>query len=152
MRSGGVIYRSTNLAGKARRAQEEPFLFKVHMAKEHVIPFPFHEECMGDRCSWIPGCRREESEEYAGHVFGEETWRKTYSHIADEMGAMLITEQGRVKIEGFRERVAFTRQWRDPYGKVFGKRDLRFLSAASFTKMVNGYRYSYFLDGDEVLP
>lgn len=31
MRSGGVIYRSTNLASKARRAQEEPFLLRVRM-------------------------------------------------------------------------------------------------------------------------
>lgn len=52
----------------------------------------------------------------------------------------------------FAPRVFYVRQWRDPDGKVFGKRTCQVTTVSTFSKLAKGYRYEFFLDGDLFEP
>lgn len=89
---------------------------------------PFSDEC------WKPGCRHETSYDYDAH------------DVADGTGAMLLTVISLHKPGKYPERVFFTRQWRDPDGKVFGRKCLRVATKQAFSTMVKGYRYPFVND------
>jgi hypothetical protein len=63
--------------------------------------------------------------------------------VAHGMGSQILTVVGTYKPGKFPERVFFTRNWRDPQGRVFGKDKLRILSAGAFTRQRSGYRHRY---------
>lgn len=113
----------------------------------HEIVCPFHEFSNGPDCGWLPGCHKEHNEEYAGHVNGDATWQDGVAYIADALGHMIINEIQTVSIEGYEDRVFYTRQWRDPEGKVFGKKDLRVKGRRAFTRLLKGWRHPFYLNG-----
>lgn len=87
--------------------------------------------------TWKPGVRPEASD------VGNE-----YSHIerwneADAMGAQILTVVGVYKPGRYPTRVFYSRQWRDPDGKLFGKAKLRMTTVAAFADLVRGYRHPF---------
>lgn len=40
-------------------------------------------------------------------------------------------------------RIFYTRKWKDPDGRMFGKASLRIISEKNFKEMIKGYRYQY---------
>ena len=69
---------------------------------------------------------------------------------ADGIGAMLLTVIDVHKPGRFPARVFFTRQWRDPDGKVFGKSGLRITTVPAFLRRTKGYMHEFYLNGDLV--
>lgn len=59
---------------------------------------------------------------------------------ADAMGHQLIEIVGTYRPGKWPVRVFYTRQWRDPDGKVFGKPRCFIKSQAAFTRLLSGYR------------
>ena len=48
----------------------------------------------------------------------------------------------------FPPRVFFTRQWKDPTGKTFGKGGLHIMTTAAFRRRLKGYMHDYeMMDG-----
>lgn len=82
---------------------------------------------------WRPGCDSDE-----GCLF------------ADGTGEMILTIISIYKPGNFKERVFYTRQWRDPDGKQFGKsRRLLVTTKSVFTKLCRGYRHEFELSESE---
>ena len=74
------------------------------------------------REGWRPGC--EKDIEDGGNV----------AYAADGLGAMLLEVVQVVKLpNGFAPRVFYVRKWRDPDGKVFGKRRCRVTTTSAFS-------------------
>lgn len=91
---------------------------------------------------WRPGCDRDRSP-----ADGID------DHTADGLGAMLIQVVEVVRLPGgFAPRVFYVRQWRDPDGKVFGKRRCRVTTTSALAKTIKGYRHEFYLDGDLIHP
>ena len=89
---------------------------------------------------WRPGCEKDVEE---GGV----------DYAADGLGAMLLEVVQVVKLPGgFAPRVFYVRRWRDPDGKVFGKRRCRVTTTSAFAKLMKGYRHDFYLDGEIVWP
>ena len=89
---------------------------------------------------WRPGCEKSVEE---GLV----------DYAADGLGAMLLEVVQVVKLPGgFAPRVFYVRRWRDPDGKVFGKRRCRVTTTSAFAKLMKGYRHDFYLDGEIVWP
>lgn len=82
---------------------------------------------------WRPGVVEFDREDYE--------WQK--SDVADGVGAMILTVVSTHKPGKFPERVFFTRKWRDPDGKVYGRNKLFVRSEAAFTQLVRGYRHPF---------
>ena len=90
---------------------------------------------------WRPGCEIDTNDEGV----------RDYS--ADALGAMLLEVVQVVSLPGnFAPRVFYVRQWRDPDGKVFGKRLCRVTTVSAFSKLLKGYRHEFYLDGEIVWP
>lgn len=80
--------------------------------------------------SWRPGVR----------------WVQVYDDSeaeAEGIGAMLLTVIDVHKPGRFPARVFFTRQWRDPDGKVFGKGGLRITTVPAFLRRTKGYMHEF---------
>ena len=116
----------------------------------HEIKVPFRYWSEGENDGWLPGCTHETDEKYSGHVNGEPQYREFGYYVADDWGHMLINEVQRVSIPGYEDRVFYTRQWRDPLGNEFGKRDLRCTGARAFKQMIKGWRHPFYMDGELV--
>ncbi|MGE8446611.1 MAG: hypothetical protein ACN6O1_10370 [Comamonas sp.] len=106
----------------------------------HEIKVPFRYVGHGEVADWLPGCKLRELE-------GD--WDEG-GYVADDWGHMLINEVQRVSIPGYEDRVFYTRQWRDPEGNEFGKRDLRCKGARAFKQMIKGWRHPFYMDGELV--
>lgn len=90
-----------------------------------------------------------------GGSFGSEipTWKpgtcnvgvgdEEYGSVADGMGAQLLQVISVHKPGRFPTRIFYTRQWRDPDGKTFGKGSLRVLSVGGFRSLARGFRHHY---------
>ena len=90
---------------------------------------------------WRPGCETDTNDEGV----------RDYS--ADALGAMLLEVVQVVSLPGnFAPRVFYVRQWRDPDGKVFGKRLCRVTTVSAFSKLLKGYRHEFYLDGELFHP
>lgn len=99
--------------------------------REQFISFEPNGESFSDE-GWRPGCRIENDGPY-----GEG------SYYADETGAMILTVVSLHKPGRYPTRVFFTRQWRDPDGKVFGVQKLRVTTEQAFKRMAKGYRHEF---------
>ena len=106
----------------------------------HEIKVPFRYWTLGEADGWLPGCRLQDP---VG------AWDEG-GYVADDWGDMLINEVQRVSIPGYEDRVFYTRQWRDPLGNEFGKRDLRCKGARAFKQMIKGWRHPFYMDGELV--
>lgn len=81
--------------------------------------------------SWRPG------------TYFEEVTVDTSDSFADGLGKQIITVISIHKPGQYPTRVFFTRKWRDPRGKVFGKQRLHNLSIGVFRGLLRGYRHSF---------
>lgn len=81
--------------------------------------------------SWRPGVR---SEACAPDDF---------EFVADGMGAQILTVVSEHKPGRYPARIFYTRQWRSPAGKLFGKPALRIKTRQAFLRLVKGYRHDY---------
>lgn len=89
---------------------------------------------------WKPGCKVEADDPFGGSSF-----------CADETGTMILSVVSLHKPGRYQTRVFFTRQWRDPDGKVFGVQKLRVTTEQAFKRMARGYRHDFETVGiDEV--
>lgn len=89
--------------------------------------------------SWRPGVEWEQDE-----------WG-TYG-VAEAIGEMLLTVIDVHKPGRFPTRVFYTRQWKDPNGRVFGKHGLRITTLDAFKRRMRGYMHNYYLGGTEHAP
>ena len=104
--------------------------FEVRYPFVRVTPFvgePF------DAGAWRPGCEEQPEEEW----------------FADAHGQMLLEVISTHKPGKFLDRVFYTRHWRDPDGKEFGKNNLRVATASSFGRLLKGYRHDYECEEEE---
>ena len=63
--------------------------------------------------------------------------------FADAEGAIILSVVGVYKPGKFPTRVFFTRRWRDPEGREFGKGNCRITTVANFYALTRGYRHGY---------
>ena len=87
--------------------------------------------------SWRPGVDWEQADEYRADA------------VAEGMGEMLLTVIDIHKPGRFPTRVFYTRQWKDPSGRVFGKGGLRITTVDAFRRLMSGYRHEFWLDGEK---
>lgn len=112
------------------------------------IPYPFvrtrkfvPDECGGGEVEcWHPGVNVELVAPDGGDS----------ECVAEGIGRMLIQQISRHKPAKYPERVFYVRQWRDPDGKVFGKRNLRVATASQFERLCKGFRYQYRTIGENM--
>lgn len=91
---------------------------------------PYSVETM----SWRPGIRYE----YGDNAYGDDPDTvKEY----DGMGAQILTVVAVFKPGRFPTRVFYTRKWRTPDGKEFGKGGLRIKITSAFKRLIAGYRF-----------
>lgn len=119
----------------------------MHIAEgsTHSAAYPFcrdtaylpDEDGMAEVPTWRPGTRNE-------HI-DDDFWI-----AADAMGEMLLTVVGVYKPGRFPTRVFYTRQWKDPEGKVFGKGKLHITTQQHFRSLLRGYRHEYHLEDGPV--
>lgn len=107
---------------------------QITAGETHSVRYPFAREevelCDGPATGWRPGCRSVQNYD-------------DFDFIADGHGEMLLTVVSTHKPGKFPERVFYTRQWKDPDGRVFGKGALRNTTAGNFRKLLRGYRHEY---------
>lgn len=92
--------------------------------------------------TWKPGIRHELRGYEGGYDIA----------LADGQGAQLLTVVSRHKPGKYPERVFYTRKWRDPDGKEFGKPELRITSMVAWRAKISGYRHPYELSGGNRRP
>ena len=63
--------------------------------------------------------------------------------IADGMGKQICEVVSLHKPGRFPERIFYTRRWRDPNGKEFGKGALRIATVGTFRTLIRGFRHEY---------
>lgn len=63
--------------------------------------------------------------------------------FADGLGSIILTVVGVFKPGKYPTRVFFTRRWRDPEGREFGKGALRIATVPQFYILAGGYRHDY---------
>lgn len=86
--------------------------------------------------TWKPGIRTEGGT--------DNLYREWTRHEADGVGLMRLTVVSRhTPSSRYRERVFFTREWVDPDGRTFGKKQLRVLGAAAFRRIATSFRVEY---------
>lgn len=100
----------------------------------------FDEEGCRDVRGWAPGC---------------DSVRTAYDYESDDVcyyaaaeGEMILTVLSTHKIPGRSEYVFYTRQWKNPDGKVFGKGNVRIKTMRAFKNICEKFRYSYVIDED----
>ena len=81
--------------------------------------------------SWKPGTR------------GESRGPEDAEMVADALGAIILTVVGVYKPGKFPTRVFFTRRWRDPDGREFGRNSCRVTTVSNFYALASGYRHYY---------
>lgn len=98
----------------------------------------FDGEGMAEVASWKPGTR-------AVLVPPDDA-----EMVADAEGAIILTVVGVFKPGRFPTRVFFTRRWRDPDGKEFGKGSCRMATVAKFYELSRGFRHAYVMAAPEL--
>lgn len=86
--------------------------------------------------SWRPGI------EWEQHDSGDS------DACADALGEMLLTVVDVHRPGRFPTRVFYTRQWKDPMGRVFGKGGLRITTLEAFRRRVAGYKHEVYVGGE----
>ena len=122
---------------------------EIEIGKTYSVSYPFFTEevelppddpeatQMQMVKSWRPGVEWEQDDEYAAH------------RVAEALGEMLLTVVDIHKPGRFPTRVFYTRQWKDPNGKVFGKAGLRITTLDAFRRRLRGYMHEFWLDGEK---
>ena len=87
--------------------------------------------------TWRPGVRNVVTD------IGNEYSHKDHYLEADAVGAQLLTVVGVYRPGRFPTRVFYTRQWRDPEGRVFGKTKCRITTVPAFRGLTRGYRHPF---------
>lgn len=117
----------------------------VEIGRTYEVRFPFKTEeyhppidegpesggtfCMPpSRPTWVPGWKAGET------YYGERNW-------CEGWGAELRTVVSIHRPGKYPERVFYVRQWRDPDGRVFGKKGLRIVASRDFRTWATGRRY-----------
>lgn len=115
---------------------------RIEQGAVFTVPYPYFREevvlppddpeatSMVTAITWRPGVR----------------WVQVYDDSeaeAEGMGAMLLTVIDVHKPGRFPARVFFTRQWRDPDGKLFGKGALRITTVPAFLRRTKGYMHEF---------
>lgn len=91
------------------------------------------EEGCHERQTWKPGVRFEPLPPY-----GEDT-----GAAADGEGLVSFSVVATFKPARYPMRVFFTRQFKSPEGKWFGKSKLHIVTLEKFRRLIRGYRYTY---------
>lgn len=99
----------------------------------------FDGDGMAEQLSWKPGTR------------GEARGPEDAEMVADAEGTIILTVVGVFKPGRFPTRVFFTRRWRDPDGREFGKGNCRMTTVAKFYELSRGYRHYYEMAKQNVL-
>ena len=136
--------RAGRAKGENMKSYERGSFPAIEEGKTYSVEYPFcrdkihlfDEEGGAEVDTWRPGTRQmhENNGEFA------ERWTE-----ADAMGEMLLSVVSVHRPGVYPERVFFTREWKDPDGKVFGKNNLRVKSKAAFKRMLKGYRHDFML-------
>jgi hypothetical protein len=99
------------------------------------FPYPFVRETVflidGEVKNWRPGVEHG----LTGGPDGDSP-----RDVCDGIGEQIITIVDSFRPAGWPRRVFYTRKWRDPEGKEYGKRRLFVRTAASLTVLLQGYR------------
>jgi hypothetical protein len=114
--------------------------------KTYIVEYPFcrdkyhvfDEEGGGEIDTWRPGTRQ----------MNESTSQYDHEHWAeaDAMGEMILSVISVHRPGNYPLRVFFTRQWKDPDGKMFGRsKKLHIKAVSAFKSMLRGYRHKYTL-------
>lgn len=82
--------------------------------------------------NWRPGCLKDTYDHDCSTVY-----------VAESHGEMLLTVVDVHRPGKFPTRVFFTRKWKDPSGKVFGKGGLHIMTAQAFRRRLRGYLHHY---------
>ena len=90
-----------------------------------------YEDGVAESTTWKPGVR-----------FVDVSPESTVT-FADGIGQQIITVIATFKPGKYPERIFFTRHWKDPTGKIFGKGGLRITTAGAFSTLTRGYRYEF---------
>lgn len=106
----------------------------ITVGETYAVRYPFAWEEVelsdGPATGWHPGCRAVE-------------YSDDFDFVADGHGEMLLTVVSTHKPGNFPERVMYTRKWKDPNGKVFGRGELRITTVGWFRRLLRGYRHDY---------
>ena len=94
-----------------------------------------------------------EADEDGYSSYNKPTWvpktRTVWTHsdsteeVADAVGSQILTIVSIHKPGRFPERIFYTRRWRDPDGKEFGKNNLRIKTTQAFRWLARGYRHEF---------
>lgn len=122
----------------------------IEVGSVFEVPYPFVRDTfsehyadedgqgVSERQTWRPGTRFVER----GHARYPDD-APPVDCVADAIGAQLIWVISVHKPGSFPTRVFYTRQWRDPDGKAFGKGGLRSKTLSAFRSLVRGYRHPF---------
>ncbi len=91
----------------------------------------FNEDGCSEVATWKPGVRDE-------WIAPDDT-----EAVADGVGEIILTIVSVHKPGRFPVRVFFTRRWRSPDGKEFGKNGCRCVISAKFRRLANGYAHEF---------
>ena len=110
---------------------------QVEVGAEITFAYPFvrvmasNEDGPDEFPSWQPDVRH------------EATGMGDTDTFADGIGEQIVTVVSLHKPGKYPTRVFFTRKWRSPEGKLFGKNGLHIKSLAGFRSLINGFRHEY---------
>ena len=110
---------------------------EIKAGTEYIVKYPFFKRTIQifdmegpcDIVSWIPGTEYEMVSESNSVAF------------YDGIGEMVITVVDQFKPGSFPTRVFYTRFFKTPDGKFFGKGGLRIKTVGAFKRLISGYRY-----------
>lgn len=110
---------------------------------EIEVGHPFVRTTFMDRDGDGEGYSETEKPTWAPGVRQEFVAPDGFDDVADAMGSQILTIVSVHKPGRFPERIFYTRQWRDPDGRVFGKGNLRIKTTQAFRWLVRGYRHEF---------
>lgn len=124
---------------------------KLEAGKTYEVWFPFYRTTWfppdvdaQEVETWAPGWRMEGRDIGYGEAAFDEKW--------DGDGALLIELVSLHKPgKSYAERAFYVRQWRDPNGKIFGKRNLRCISSRAIIEWLGGSKTDH-LEHDPRTP
>ena len=107
-----------------------------HKPIRHVADYPFirmtwtapGEDGWEDIASWKPGVDYETDRHHRDRA------------ACDGWGQIILTEVATFKPGRYPERIFYTRRWRAPDGKEFGKPELRVATVKKFKRLCDGWR------------
>lgn len=113
---------------------------EIEVGETYTVAYPFVRSSWSemdpdgaqDVPCWKPGIRFEQ--------YGYEGETAEY---ADAMGEMQLTVVSTHKPGKFPERIFFTRKWKDPDGKLFGKSRCHVKTKQVFNMLLSGYAHEF---------